>query len=110
EVGLLDEDFFMYGEDIDLSYRLIKAGYENFYYPETTIIHYKGQSTKKSSLNYVVQFYKAMIIFAKKHFSNKNATILNSLIHVAIYFRAALTLLKRFFKQSFLPVSDAFFI
>lgn len=110
EVGLLDEDFFMYGEDIDLSYRLTKAGYENFYYPETTIIHYKGQSTKKSSLNYVVQFYKAMIIFAKKHFSNKNAIILNSLIHVAIYFRAALTLLKRFFKQSFLPVSDAFFI
>jgi len=100
----------MYGEDIDLSYRLIKAGYENFYYPETTIIHYKGQSTKKSSVNYVVQFYKAMIIFARKHFSNKNATILNSLIHVAIYLRAALTLLKRFFKQSFLPVSDAFFI
>jgi GT2 family glycosyltransferase len=106
EVGLLDEDFFMYGEDIDLSFRLIKAGYENFYFPETTIIHYKGQSTKKSSLNYVLQFYKAMIIFANKHFTTKNAKILNRLIHVAIYFRAVLSLLKRFYKQIFLPVAD----
>ena len=53
EVGLLDETFFMYGEDIDLSYRIIKGGYKNYYFPETKIIHYKGESTKKSSVNYV---------------------------------------------------------
>lgn len=47
KVGLLDEAFFMYGEDIDLSYRIIKGGYKNYYFPETSIIHYKGESTKK---------------------------------------------------------------
>ncbi|MDZ7846270.1 MAG: glycosyltransferase family 2 protein [Owenweeksia sp.] len=62
KTGLLDEDFFMYGEDIDLSYRLLKAGYKNFYLADTSIIHYKGESTKKGSLNYVYVFYKAMAI------------------------------------------------
>jgi len=56
EIGLLDESFFMYGEDIDLSYRLLKAGYTNIYFPETTIIHYKGESTKKGSLNWAAFF------------------------------------------------------
>ena len=69
KIGLLDESFFMYGEDIDFSYRITQAGYDNYYYPDTTIIHYKGESTKKSSVNYVFIFYKAMVIFAKKHFS-----------------------------------------
>ena len=68
EAGLLDETFFMYGEDIDLSYRLIKAGFKNYYFPESRIIHYKGESTKKGSVNYVFVFYRAMLIFAKKHF------------------------------------------
>ena len=56
EIGLLDESFFMYGEDIDLSYRIIQAGYKNYYFADTTIIHYKGESTKKGSLNYVKDF------------------------------------------------------
>ena len=71
KVGLLDEAFFMYGEDIDLSYRIEKGGYKNYYYPKTSIIHYKGESTKKSSVNYVLVFYQAMVIFAQKHFSQK---------------------------------------
>src|SRR5208283_2876231 len=73
DVGFLDEDFFMYGEDIDLSYRILKKGYKNFYFPETTIIHYKGESTRKGSLNYVIIFYRAMKIFAEKHFSSNQA-------------------------------------
>ena len=81
KVGLLDEDFFMYGEDIDLSYRLIKGGYKNYYFADTRIIHYKGESTKKSSVNYVFVFYNAMIIFAKKHFSTKNASTKSSKKH-----------------------------
>jgi len=75
EVGMLDETFFMYGEDIDLSYRIQLGGFKNFYFPETTIIHYKGESTKKGSLNYVKVFYNAMIIFAKKHFPGGKAGI-----------------------------------
>ena len=106
EIGLLDEDFFMYGEDIDLSYRITRAGYHNYYFPETRIIHYKGESTKKSSVNYVLVFYRAMVIFAKKHFSAKRAGVFTFLIHIAIYFRAFLALLSRFFKKTALPLLD----
>ena len=110
KVGLLDETFFMYGEDIDLSYRIIQGGYKNYYFPETQIIHYKGESTKKSSINYVFVFYRAMVIFAKKHFSQKNAKTFSLLINLAIYFRAGLALSSRFIKHAFLPVLDLFFI
>lgn len=104
--GLLDETFFMYGEDIDLSYRLIKAGYNNYYYPETRIIHYKGESTKKSSINYVLMFYKAMIIFATKHFSVKNARLFRLLINIAIYLRALIAISSRLVKRIFIPLAD----
>jgi len=107
KVGLLDEDYFMYGEDIDLSYRITQSGYKNYYFPETTIIHYKGESTKKGSINYVKVFYNAMIIFAKKHFSKGNARQYAILINLAIYFLAFLTLTRQFFKAIFLPVIDA---
>ncbi len=106
KMGLLDEDFFMYGEDIDLSYRIIKAGYKNYYFPETRIIHYKGESTKKSSVNYVFVFYNAMIIFAKKHFSQKNAKLFTTLINLAIYLRASIAIFVRFIKMIFLPAID----
>lgn len=107
EIGLLDETFFMYGEDIDLSYRVIKAGYKNYYFPKTRIIHYKGESTKKGSINYVLVFYQAMVIFANKHFSQKNARLYTALINLAIYFRAFLSLLSRFWDRIFLPILDA---
>lgn len=110
KIGLLDETFFMYGEDIDLSYRITLGGYKNYYYPETTIIHYKGESTKKGSLNYVKMFYNAMIIFAQKHFSGGRATFFSLLIHFAIYFRAFLSIVKRVFQKIYLPVLDALFI
>jgi GT2 family glycosyltransferase len=107
KTGLLDEAFFMYGEDIDISYRIIKAGYKNYYYPETRIIHYKGECTKKSSINYVFIFYNAMVIFAKKHFSPKNARIFSFLINIAIYLRAFFAITSRFFSKAFLPLTDA---
>jgi GT2 family glycosyltransferase len=68
KIGLLDESFFMYGEDIDLSYRLTLGGYKNYYFPETYIIHFKGQSTCKLSWRYIQSFYGAMFIFVRKYF------------------------------------------
>ncbi len=106
KVGLLDEDYFMYGEDIDLSYRILKGGFKNYYFPETRIIHYKGESTKTGSLNYVHVFYKAMQIFARKHFSQKNAKLFNFVIDCAIWFRASLAALKRIFSKLLLPIVD----
>lgn len=100
KIGLLDEDFFMYGEDIDLSYRIILGGYKNFYFPETRIIHYKGESTKKSSVNYVFVFYRAMIIFCKKHFQN-NWKILRFFINIAVYLRALFAIFNRILKTIF---------
>lgn len=110
KTGLLDESFFMYGEDIDISYRIKKAGYKNYYFPETTIIHYKGESTKKGSLNYVILFYKAMIIFYKKHYAKKNFMIFPLLIYMAIYFRAAISVIRRFLHAIYQPAIDGLLI
>jgi GT2 family glycosyltransferase len=106
-VGLLDEDYFMYGEDIDLSYRILQGGFKNYYYPHTRIIHYKGESTKKSSVNYVVVFYKAMAIFARKHFSSNRAGLFSLLIHLAIFLRAGLALLFRLARRVWPAMLDA---
>ncbi len=110
KVGLLDEDYFMYGEDIDLSYRITQGGYKNYYFSGTKIIHYKGESTKKGSINYVKVFYKAMAIFAGKHFSKGRADMFSFLINLAIYFRAFLAIISRFAKAVFLPLLDGLVI
>ncbi|MBK8846496.1 MAG: glycosyltransferase [Bacteroidetes bacterium] len=110
KIGLLDETFFMYGEDIDLSYRILKAGYKNYYFPETRIIHYKGESTKKSSVNYVFVFYRAMIIFAQKHFSKQNAEVFSWLINMAVYLRAAMAVVARFMRNIAAPATDSLFM
>lgn len=106
-VGLLDEDYFMYGEDVDLSYRLQLGGYKNYYFADSSIIHYKGESTKKSSVNYVFVFYRAMAIFVKKHFAKNNARFFSFFIHLAIYLRAASAIAVRFLKKMILPAADA---
>jgi GT2 family glycosyltransferase len=91
KIGLLDEDFFMYGEDIDLSYRLLKAGWENWYLPYA-IVHHKGKSTQKSDYRYVHIFYQAMLIFFRKHYSH--LSIFYTLpVKMAIYFRASIALI-----------------
>lgn len=106
EVGLLDESFFMYGEDIDLSYRITQAGYKNVYFSETTIIHYKGESTKKKSLNYVKIFYNAMVLFAQKHYSKKSAGWFSFFINLAIYVRAGLSVAWRWIERIAWPLLD----
>lgn len=107
KVGLLDETFFMYGEDIDLSYRIIKGGYTNRYLADTRIIHYKGESTKKGSLNYVYVFYQAMAIFAKKHFNSGGTSIFLAFIQLAIGLRASLSVVKRIFDKTHLLTLDS---
>ena len=114
EIGSFDETFFMYGEDVDLSYRIQKAAcsatggrYKNYYFAESTIIHFKGESTKKGSLNYVRMFYNAMSLFVKKHYSGSRAGVFNFLIQTGILLRAILSVIGKFLQRIGLPVLDA---
>jgi len=91
-VGLLDEDFFMYGEDIDLSYRILKGGYKNYYLP-FRMLHYKGESTQKSSFRYVHLFYDSIRIFFRKHYSHHGFWI-SLPINIAIYGKAVAALFQ----------------
>ncbi len=94
--GLLDESFFMYGEDVDLSYRIQKSGYKNYYCPEVSIIHFKGESTKRGSISFVKHFYKAMLLFSRKHFSRD--ALFSFFIYLGIALRAFIALSSRFVK------------
>ncbi|MGL5788158.1 MAG: glycosyltransferase family 2 protein [Bacteroidales bacterium] len=98
-IGLLDEKFFMYGEDIDISYRVLKANYKNYYLP-FPILHYKGESTKKDSFKYVQIFYGAMLIFFRKHYPHYNF-FFTFMIKLAIFSRAGVACIKRIFKNAF---------
>ena len=91
KIGLLDEDFFMYGEDIDLSYRMLLGGWQNYYLPYY-ILHYKGESTAKTSFRYVHVFYNAMLIFFNKHFGKKYL-FLGYLIRLAVIIRAMMDMI-----------------
>ena len=110
KVGAFDEAFFMYGEDVDLSYRIQKAGYKNYYFSGTTIIHFKGESTRRGSLNYVRMFYQAMIIFVRKHYGGARAGIFQAFIRLAIWIRAFISLLLKMVKWIGIPVIDALII
>jgi O-antigen biosynthesis protein len=115
--GGFDETFFMYGEDVDLSYRVKQVplpggagNYKNYYFSESFILHYKGESTKKGSLNYVRMFYVAMSKFVQKHYSSSRAGLYTGFINIAIWLRAMLSVLKRFIQIIGLPVLDALLI
>ncbi len=107
QVGLLDEDYFMYGEDIDLSYRLTQSGWKNYYFPGARIIHYKGESTRRTSVNYVFVFYRAMVIFARKHLAPGPAGLLSLLISAAIWLRAGAAVMERLARRAAPVLLDA---
>lgn len=107
KAGGFDETFFMYGEDVDLSYRIQKAGYTNYYFAGSHIIHFKGESTRKGTMNYVRMFYNAMSIFVRKHYGGSRAGIFHLLIHLAIWVRAALSAVGQFVRRIGLPLIDA---
>lgn len=106
QIGGLDESYFMYGEDIDYSWRIHLAGWKNYYMPTTHIIHYKGESTKKGSMNYVYTFYNAMSIFVKRYFTGSGARAFSLLLHLAIWLRATLAWLSRLASRVAVPLLD----
>lgn len=110
KVGSFDEAFFMYGEDVDLSYRIQAAGYKNYYLAGAEIIHFKGESTKRGSLNYVRLFYSAMSKFVQKHYGGARAGTFRAAIQLAIWIRAALAAGAKFIKWIGLPIIDAVLI
>lgn len=106
KIGGLDETYFMYGEDIDYSWSIKLAGWKNYYLPTTRIIHYKGESTRKGSMNYVYTFYNAMAIFVRKYFNGKDARLFNLLLQVAIWLRATLAWIQRIAQRVAVPLAD----
>ena len=104
-LGGFDEHFFMYGEDIDLSYRIQQSGYQNYYLGNCRIIHFKGESSRKQSIPYFQSFYGAMVVFVQKHYSNKKAALFSVFIRLAILLRITLHYIYRFFMavSKFLP-------
>lgn len=106
KVGMFDERFFMYGEDIDWSKRIKEGGYEIHYIPDTTIIHYKGESTKKASLNYVKTFYGAMSLYVEKHYQGSAGKSFAKILKLAISVRAFISGIKRVVSNIIKPVID----
>jgi GT2 family glycosyltransferase len=104
ELEGFDRDFFMYGEDIDLCFRNKQLGYKTMYLHTTSIIHYKGESTRRSSINDVKHFYDAMVIFAKKHNSRSKGFLV--FIKLGIFLRAILAYVLRFKEDVGFMIAD----
>ncbi|MEM8487000.1 MAG: glycosyltransferase [Bacteroidota bacterium] len=104
--GLFDEDFFMYGEDLDWCYRIQQAGWKIYYTPETQIIHYKGESTKKGDLRYVLLFYGAMLRFAEKHFKNRHSWFFRLFLRCGIIARGTLHMLSNWVRRNAGALAD----
>jgi len=90
KIGLLDESFFMYGEDLDWCWRCKEAGLKVWYYPKTFITHYKGSSSAKQPFKALKWFHQAMWIFYKKHYAGEHSKFFNNLVLVGIYLRLSL--------------------
>ena len=105
--GAFDEDYFMYCEDVDLCYRIQKAGYKNIYFPEASLIHYKGESTRKMTLTYVRIFNEALIKFVKKHYSKRDTALYLLFANVGIAMRAVTGAVRLLLKVLKMPLFDA---
>jgi GT2 family glycosyltransferase len=99
QVGMLDEEFFMYGEDIDWCYRIKQAGWVNYYYPKTQILHLKGASSRRKPVKIVYEFHRAMWLFHRKHYKQRYSFIVNGLVYAGIGVKLALALLKNQIKR-----------
>ncbi len=100
EVGLLDEDYFMYGEDIDWCYRIKSAGWKIIYYGKSEIIHYKGASSKKQKSKLIFEFYRAMYLFFIINIMIKNTLFFTKLsVYLGIIFLLTIKLVFNVFKK-----------
>lgn len=99
EVGLLDETFFMYGEDIDLCYRIKQGGWKIVYYGESSITHLKGASSKKQKNKLIYEFYRAMYIYYKKHHAKESFFLTNIVVYIGIAVLCILKLFLNLFKK-----------
>jgi len=109
KVGLFDEEYFMYGEDLDLCYRIKRASWTIYYVPTTQIIHYKGKSTE-SSTSTVVDFYRAMYIFVKKHLRPRYLFFLHWFLVLGITLRAAVSFAGQIIRRSFRVILDVLLV
>jgi GT2 family glycosyltransferase/lipopolysaccharide/colanic/teichoic acid biosynthesis glycosyltransferase len=110
QVGYLDEDYFMYCEDVDYCYRITRSGWKVYYAPVSDIIHYKGESTKKNNLDYVLNFNKSLYLFYKKHFHKKYFSLFTWIILVGIFFRGIFVYSKNIFITHFSYILDILLI
>ena len=99
QVGILDEDFIMYGDDLDWCYRIKQAGWKVFYVPDYQIVHFGGQSSRNLSRKCIVLFYRAMKIFYRKHYALKHSFVVNYLVYAGIYLKAFIALCINFFRK-----------
>lgn len=94
QVGMLDEEFFMYGEDIDWCYRIKDAGWINYYYPRTQIVHYKGASSRRKPFKIIYEFHRAMILFHNKHYRKKYSWLTNTTVYAGVGLKFLLSLAR----------------
>ncbi len=106
QVGLLDEDFFLYGEDLDWCLRTAEAGWDIHYVPDTQIVHFKGESSKRSRLDSLLVFYKSMALFVKKHLRKRYFFVTYYFLILAIWLRAALSFAQTAFERLTVPLVD----
>lgn len=100
QVGFLDEAYFMYGEDLDWAYRIKQRGWRVFYNPAVKVIHYKGESSRQRSYAMIVQFYRSMVIFYRKHYAQRTFFAVNWLVQAGIASRGGFALAQNFFRPA----------
>lgn len=99
QVGMLDEDFFMYGEDVDWCYRIKKAGWQIYYYPKTSIVHYKGASSKRKPYKIIYEFHRAMFLFHNKHYKKQYPYVVSLVVYAGISLKLVLSLVQNVLRK-----------
>ena len=110
EIGYFDERFFMYCEDIDLCHRINEKGHKIYYVPQTQIIHYKGESTKKDRLDYVITFNKSLYLFFQKYYAPSSLFLFRWLVAIGIFFRGIFIYMRNFLANQFPLLLDLFIL